>query len=193
MTDNHGRLRDLDNSDFFAHDSSLGLTRRVVYSSDDFTAAEQRRLNLVDRGIPTERIRVTSDDLTQVRRATGKPSGAYAAARGALSGLLVGLLVGRLLTMFDVVSPAVGPIWVAANSALLGAVCGAAAALIGYGFSRKRRSGAPPVSVSAGSYDVQVDAALADRAALLLRNPALVAVGEGSQAQSGTARQGGGR
>ena len=146
----------------------VGVAQRVVAVHPDHEKAEQTVQTLAEAGFPAQRAAIVGRGLTIVDRVTGQPSTADVAGRGAVSGLVVGALVGSLLGLFDLITPTVPVAWLAVNAAILGAVLGAVTGLLGYAFTRGRRSFTTQSRITATHYDVQVDADLADRAVRLL-------------------------
>ena len=149
-------------------DVRVGVAQRVIAVHPDHEKAEQTVQTLADAGFPAQRATIVGRGLTIVDRVTGQLSTADVTARGAASGVVVGALVGSLLGLFDLVTPTVPVAWLAVNAAILGAVLGAVTGLLGYTFTRGRRSFTTHSRITATHYDVQVDADLADRAVRLL-------------------------
>ena len=149
-------------------DGRVGLARRVIAVHDSHDAAERTIRKLADADFPVERAAIVGRDLTTVQRVTGLLSTPEVAARGALSGVVIGALTGWLLAVVDLITPTVAVAWLTINAAILGAVLGAVTGLLGYVFTRGRRSVATTSAITAAHYDVTVDAELADRAARLL-------------------------
>lgn len=75
-----------------------------------------------------------------------------------------------MLGLFDLTETSLALPWLIINSAILGAVLGAAVALLGYAITHGRRSFVVDLPARADRYHIVVDADLADRAVRLLRD-----------------------
>ncbi|MEU4689976.1 general stress protein [Actinoplanes sp. NPDC023714] len=149
--------------------SDLGTIRRVVATATDHGTAQRAASRLTDGGLREDEVVVVARGLREPGRITGRLSARDVAGRGGLLGAVVGVLVGSLLSGAGLLEPATGDGWVSLWSTVMGAVLGASSGLLGYGLTRGRRSVTVPGQIRADGYDVQVDAAVADRAVRLLR------------------------
>ncbi len=149
-------------------DAHVSVARRVVASYDRYSDAELAMNRLAAMQFPVDRAMIVGRGLEVVEKVTGTVTPRIAAARGALFGLVSGALVGWFLGLFNVVDPLVASIWLAVNAALIGAVLGAAVSLLVYLVTRGRRTFISIAGTRAQSYDVLVDADLADRAARMI-------------------------
>ncbi|GAA3939316.1 general stress protein [Actinoplanes auranticolor] len=146
----------------------VGVAQRVIAVHSDHHSAVRTLQNLTDAGFPADRTTIVGRELTFVERGTGLLSTAEVTRRGATTGLAIGGLTGWLLGLFNLVTPSVATWWLVVNAALLGAVLGAVAALLGYVATRGRRSFLTEPILTAAHFDLQVDADLADRAVRML-------------------------
>jgi hypothetical protein len=141
---------------------------------------------LSDALFPVERVSIVGRDLRLDEDVTGRLTVPRAATAGAAGGAWFGFLIGLVFFLFT-------PFWLPLLAAVvLGAVFGAVFGAIAHAAMRGRRDFASVRHLEAGSYDVVVDADLADRARELLhRGPAPGPAGASSI--SGTSVTAGGR
>ena len=146
----------------------VGVAQRVIAVHSDHHSAVQTLKTLTDAGFPADRTTIVGRDLAFVERGTGLLSTAEVTGRGATAGLAIGGLTGWLLGLFNLATASVATWWLVVNAALLGAVLGAVAALLGYAVTRGRRSFQTEPILTAAHFDLQVDADLADGAVRML-------------------------
>ncbi|MEU8230432.1 general stress protein [Actinoplanes sp. NPDC048967] len=151
-----------------AEPAHVGVAQRVIAVHTDHDSAVRTLKALTDAGFAEDRTTIVGRDLTFVERGTGQLSTAEVTGRGATAGFAIGGLTGWLLGLFDLVTASVATWWLIANAALLGAVLGAVAALLGYAITRGQRSFLTGPTLTAAHFDLQVDADLADSAVRML-------------------------
>ena len=148
--------------------AQVSVAMRTVGSYERYGEAEQAMNRLAERDFPIERAMIVGRDLEVVERVTGTITAAVATGRGALFGLVIGALTGWLIGLLNLVDPLVAAFWLAVNTALLGAILGAATSMLVYAATKGRRSFTSITGTRARHYDILVDAEVADRAAGLL-------------------------
>ena len=148
--------------------AATGHAQRVIASYPDYRGAERAVDYLSDNGFPVERSAIVGRGLEMVERVTGRVRYGGAAAHGAASGAVVGALIGWLFGIFSWVDPLIAGLWLALWGALIGAAIGALIGLIGHAMTGGRRDFGSRSHVRASSYDVLVDAHVADEAARML-------------------------
>lgn len=149
-------------------ESGLNTSRRTVASYRDYAQAERAVDYLSDHGFPVERVAVVGRDLELVEEVMGRLTYWGATGRGAASGAAVGALIGWLFGLFDWVAPLIAGLLLAFYGAIAGAVIGALIGLIGHAVTGGRRDFRSVSGFRAGSYDLLVDADVADRATDML-------------------------
>ncbi|GIF01203.1 general stress protein [Paractinoplanes rishiriensis] len=149
-------------------DVRIGVAQRSIAARPDYRAAAGIVERLVAAGFSERRVTVIGADLRDVARHRGQLTTVDVTGRGALSGLLIGAAVGWLLRLFDLTTDSLSTWWLVFNTAVLGAILGAAVALLGYVVTQGRRSFTTDDLVRAGEFEVMVDAELADRAVRML-------------------------
>jgi hypothetical protein len=128
---------------------------------------------LSDRRFPVDRVAIIGHDLSLVEQVTGRMNYGEAAWRGALAGALPGLLIGWIFGIFNWINPLITGVLLALYGLIFGAVVGALFGMLVYGLQRGRRDFATIQTVLPSSYEVVVEAEVADEAARLLeREPA---------------------
>lgn len=165
-------------------DPRVGVARRSILARDDFGSAVRIVEQLTAAGLPEGSAAVVGAELRSPSRQRGRPSTADVTGRGALSGLLIGAAAGWLLRLVDLTSGSLSTWWLVINTAVLGAVLGAAVALLGYVITEGRRTFTADDPVRAGRYLVLVDADVADRAVRLLQQADSGAAAAGGKVQS---------
>lgn len=142
--------------------------RRSVASFATYPEAQQAVDLLSDRRFPVERVAIIGEDLRFVEQVTGRQGFGRAALSGLASGAATGALVGALLGLFTLFSPLVSALVLATYGLVIGAVAGLLLGLLSHALSGGRRDFSSVSAVSAGRYDLLVDAEVADDAARLL-------------------------
>ena len=153
---------------FPAGEAQVGVAQRAVTVHEEYRAAQRTTARLTDAGVAGHRIAVVGSGLGVRKRDRGRLSAADVTRRGAAFGLTIGALVGWLLPLFDIMTARMATPWVLVNAAILGAMLGAAVALLGQGLTRGQRWFSQPANVRAQRYEVLVDADIADEAVRLL-------------------------
>lgn len=148
----------------------VGVAQRVIAVHGDHDAAQHTIQRLADAGFPEHRATIVGRGLAAVDHLTGQLSTADVTRRGAVAGAVIGALTGWILGLVDLIAPTVPLAWLILNAAILGAILGATTGLLGYVFTRGRRSVTTSSGMTARHYDVQVDAELADRAVRALQD-----------------------
>lgn len=160
----------------------LGVAQRTIGTFDDYWSAHRTVERLKDGDFPVESTIIMAAGLHTVDREQGQVTTADVTRRGAISGLLIGAAVGWMLGLFGLTETSLSLPWLIINAAVLGAVLGAAVALLGYVITQGRRSFMSNQPVRADRYHIIADADLADRAVRLLRDT------KAAQTTSGEAR-----
>lgn len=151
------------------HDNGrIGVAQRSITDRSDYRTALGVVERLAAAGFPDGRVTVIGTELRELDRHRGQLTTVDVTGRGALSGLLIGAAGGWLLRLFDLTTDSLSTWWLVLNSAVLGAILGAALALLGYVITQGRRSFTSDDPVRAGRFEVMVDADLADQAVRLL-------------------------
>lgn len=147
----------------------VGVAQRTIGTYEDFWAACRAVDVLRDADFAVERTTIMAAGLHTVDREQGRLSTVDVTRRGALSGLLIGAAVGWILRLFELTETLIAMPWLVVNAAVLGAILGAAVALLGYVITQGRRSFVAVQPVRAERYHIVVDADLADNAVHVLR------------------------
>jgi hypothetical protein len=145
-----------------------GPPRRTIAAYPTYEEAERAVDYLADNRFPVERVSIVGRGLHYVEQVTGRMGYPQAALRGALSGALVGVLVGWLFGIFDWFNPIVAAAWLAFDGLWFGAIVGALVGLLIHALMRGRRDFASVAGMRADSYEVVVDADVAEEAARLV-------------------------
>ena len=145
--------------------ASPGASRRLL-ASGDYGQAQRVVDHLSDQGFPVEHTVIVGNDLQLVEAVTGRLTWSKVLLRGALTGAWIGLLIGLLFALFTVTTAAF--LSVLLVSVGLGVVFGLVAAAVAYAASGGNRDFSSVRALSAGSYDVLVDAEHYPRAVELL-------------------------
>jgi hypothetical protein len=140
----------------------------VVASYSRYRDAERAVDYLADHEFPVDRVTIVGRDLRLVEHVTTRMTWGRALLNGALAGGVVGLLIGWLFALFAWFHPAIARGWLIVDGLWFGALVGAAMGALTYATVRGRRDFASVGSMEAGTYDVVVDADVADRAIQLL-------------------------
>ncbi|MCM4083820.1 general stress protein [Paractinoplanes hotanensis] len=148
----------------------LGVAQRTIGTYDDYPSACRAVERLRDGDFSVEQTTIMAAGLHTVDREQGQVSTPDVTRRGAVSGMLIGAAVGYMLGLFDLTETSLALPWLIVNAAILGAVLGAAVALLGYVITQGRRSFVANQPVRADRYHIVVDADFADRAVRLLRD-----------------------
>jgi hypothetical protein len=106
--------------------------------------------------------------LSTFEQVTGRLTMGRAAAQSAVSGAIIGALFGWLFGLFDWISPLISSLLLALYGTIFGAVVGALFGLLGHALSGGRRDFSSVSGMRADSYDLLVDAAVAEQASRLL-------------------------
>lgn len=140
----------------------------VVGSYPTYTEAERAVDYLSDQRFPVERVAIVGRGLSSVEQVTGRLTVLGAAGRSALPGAVIGALFGWLFGLFDWINPLISGLLLALYGAIFGAVLGALFGAFGHTLTGGRRDFSSITGMRADTYDVQVDAGLADEATRLL-------------------------
>ena len=140
--------------------------RRPVGVFERYADAQQAVDHLSDAGFPVEHATIVGSDLRLVENVTGRLNWARVLGGGAASGAWFGLLIGLLFGLFAVDTSSY--IATIIGAVLLAAIFGAVFAAIAYAATRGRRDFSSEQSITASTYEVQVDGDHADRALELL-------------------------
>jgi hypothetical protein len=136
--------------------------RETLTVREEYDEAQRDVDALSDASFPVERVSIIGRDLRLDEDVTGRLTVPRAAAAGAAGGAWFGFLIGLVFFLFT-------PFWLPVLAAVvLGAVFGAVFGAIAHAAMRGRRDFASVRHLEAGSYDVVVDADVADRARELL-------------------------
>lgn len=150
------------------HEATTESAQRVVASYHDYRSAERAVDDLSDNEFPVERTAIVGRGLEMVESVTGRVTYVSAAARGAAAGAVAGVLIAWLFGIFAWVDPLIAWLLLAVYGLLIGAAVGAVVGLIGHAATGGRRDFGSMSQFRASSYDVLVDADVADHAARLL-------------------------
>jgi hypothetical protein len=145
--------------------SSAG--RRTIASYSSYDEAEKAVDVLSDRDFPVERVAIVGSGLRYVEQVAGRLTTSRAGLMGAGQGAMIGLFFALLFGIFFTVDETF--IWVLVYGLIAGALFGAIFGAIGHAATGGRRDFASVAGMQADSYELQVDADVADRAASLLR------------------------
>lgn len=154
------------------YESGAGRVRQaagqvVVGSYETYAEAERAVDHLSDNRFPVERAAIVGRGLNSVEQVTGRLTTWGAAARSAVSGAVLGALFGWLFGLFDWVNPLIAGLLLALYGAIFGAVLGGLLGLLGHAMTGGRRDFSSVAGMRADSYDVLVEAEVADRAGQL--------------------------
>jgi hypothetical protein len=144
-------------------DGSPGDARRTISTTRTYDRAEALVDRLADEGFPVDGVTIVGSGLRYVERVDRRMTTGGAIATGAVHGTWIGLFVALLFNLFFEVSSG-GFIGVLASGIVAGAVSGALWGAVFHLAGGGRRDFASEGHTSADSYEVQVDARLADRA-----------------------------
>lgn len=144
------------------------LAQRVVASYPDHGSAERAVDYLSENGFPVERSAIVGRGLEMVERITGRVGYGSAAGHAAASGAVVGAVIGWLFGIFSWIDPLIAGLWLALWGAIIGAVIGVIVGLIGHAVTSGRRDFGAQSYFRASSYDLLVEAGIAEEASRLL-------------------------
>ena len=136
----------------------------VIASVDRYAEAQRIVDTLSDEGFPVDRVAIVGRDLQLVERVTGRRRYGRAALEGTGSGAVTGALIGAFLALFSLWNPTVTWLGMVVAWTLVGAVVGVVLGLIGQALQRGRRDFSSVSSMQAGTFEVQADRDVADRA-----------------------------
>jgi hypothetical protein len=138
---------------------------QVIGSYSNYADAQRAVDRLSDASFPVENVQIVGRDLRIVERVTGRLTTGRAAMAGAAGGAWWGLFIGLLVGLFTS-----GPEWLGLvlGGLLIGALWGGIFGFAAQWATRGQRDFASIRSVEAGTYDVNVAEAFADRASTLL-------------------------
>ena len=142
--------------------------QQLVASYESYADAQRAVDELSDAGFPVENTEIVGRDLRLVERVTGRLTNARAAAAGAGAGAWFGLFIGLLVGLFTT-----GPAWLGLmlGGLLIGAIWGAVFGFLAHWATGGQRDFASIQSLVAGSHDLLVADAYAQRARELLSQP----------------------
>lgn len=143
----------------------------VVGSYGSYPEAERAVDHLSDQGFPVQRVAIVGRGLNMYEQVTGRLTTWRAAAQAAVSGAVIGALLGWLFGVLSWVAPLISGLLLALYGAVFGAVLGAVLGALAHAMTGGRRDFSSVPGMVADSYDVLVDADVADRAAHLLEAP----------------------
>lgn len=146
-----------------------GTARRVVASYHNYGEAEQAVDYLSDNGFPVERTAIIGRGLELVEEVTGRLTVLSAGGRSAMAGAIVGALIGWLFGIFNWAAPLISGLLLAVYGAAFGIVIGVLVGLVGHALLGGRRDFRSQAAMQASSYDLLVEAEVADRAASMLQ------------------------
>jgi hypothetical protein len=155
-----------------APDGQTRAPQKVVVASFGSYAEAERAVDyLSDNRFPVKRTMIVGRGLQSVEKITGRLNAWRAAGRSALTGAIIGGLFGWLFGLFDLVNPLVAGLLLALYGVIFGAVLGALLGLITYAMTGGRRDFSSISGLKADTYEVLVDAELAQQARELLDRP----------------------
>jgi hypothetical protein len=123
---------------------------------------------LSDNGFPVERTAIIGSNLSLVEKVLGRMTTARAALGGAATGAWFGLFIGLMFGIFSRRS------WLAVvlTGLVVGAVWGAVFGALAHAATRGQRDFVSGRALAAGSYEIVVEASVADEArSMLARQP----------------------
>jgi hypothetical protein len=144
-----------------------GSGRRTIATYASYPEAERAVDLLSDRDFPVERVALVGTGLRYVEQVAGRVTTGRATLTGAGQGAMIGLLFALFFGLFlTATSDFIG---VLIYGLVAGAIFGAIFGGIGHVAMGGRRDFASVSGMQADSYELQVDAEVADRAVELLR------------------------
>lgn len=142
------------------------LARTPVASYPTYLQAQRAVDFLSDNEFPVQKASIIGTDLRMVENVLGRLTRGRAALAGALSGAWFGLLVGVLLSLFA--KDGSSSVAIVLNGLLLGVLFGGVFGFVGHAATRGQRDFTSRSAIVASTYEVQVDADVADDAKNLL-------------------------
>jgi len=143
--------------------SDLGVS---VASYPNYAMAQRAVDYLSDNQFPVEKTAIVGSDLSLVEKVIGRMTTAKSALTGAMTGAWLGLFIGLMFGLFTRRN------WfeVVFSGLAIGAVWGAVFGAIAHAATRGVRDFVSRSALAAGSYEVLVDPAEAERARTMLAN-----------------------
>jgi hypothetical protein len=148
-------------------EGAVAAGRRTIASYSSYVDAERAVDILSDRGFPVERVAIVGTGIRLVEQVAGRVTTARAALTGAGQGATIGLLFALLFGLF--LTSASDFIGVLVYGLVAGAIFGAILGAITHAGLGGRRDFASVSGMQADTYELQVDAEVADRAVEILR------------------------
>jgi hypothetical protein len=142
--------------------------RQVVTSFTRYSDAERAVDVLASQPFDIDRVAIIGSQLQLVEEVKGRMNYGVAAARGAAVGAAAGALSGWVLGLLDLLHPIVTGLVLAFYGIVLGAAVGAAVGAVLHALRGGRRDFHACSALRPRHYDVVADAAVAERARLLL-------------------------
>lgn len=159
--------------------------QRAVATYGTYEEAERAVDYLSDHEFPVQRTAIVGRGLDMVEDITGRYTYWSAAGKGAGNGAIIGALFGWLFGLLGWVAPLIADLLLALYGALFGAVIGgilgALLGIAGHAGTGGRRDFSSVPRFRAESYQLLVDAEVADRAQQVLNSPGAPGVGEAEQ------------
>lgn len=141
-------------------------SRRTVASYSSYADAQKAVDYLSDNNFAVERTAIVAEGLKFVEQVTGRLNWgrvvSTAAGSGALTGVLIGLLLGLLFPLTPLLS-------IVLYGLVVGVIISVLFGVIGYAMSRGRRDFSSVGGMQAETYNVMVDADVAEEAERVLR------------------------
>jgi uncharacterized protein YacL len=141
-------------------------SRRTVASYSSYADAQKAVDYLSDNNFAVERTAIVAEGLKFVEQVTGRLNWgrvvSTAAGSGALTGVLIGLLLGLLFPLTPLLS-------IVLYGLVVGVIISVLFGVIGYAMSRGRRDFSSVGGMQAETYNVMVDAEVAEEAERVLR------------------------
>jgi hypothetical protein len=144
--------------------------RRSIASYTSHNEAEDAVDRLARAGFPVERVAIVAHGLRMVEQVTGRITLGRAALDGALTGAFAGLMIGWLFAVFSWYDPTIAWGWLIFDSAVFGALLGAAVGMTIHALTRQRFG--VIAALTADHYHLTVDPEVAGQAERILRGEA---------------------
>jgi hypothetical protein len=152
-----------------AHAVTTATPRRAVAAFASYEEAQRAVDRLSDADFPVERVAIVGQGLRYVEQVTGRMTTGRAALLGALQGAFIGGFLGLLAALIFTFDPSPAVPLLILYGLVIGAVLGAVFGALGHAATGGERDFASIPGMQAESYEIWVDADVADRAAELLR------------------------
>jgi uncharacterized membrane protein len=149
--------------------TSAPAARRTVATYDSYADAQRAVDHLSDHEFPVERVAIIGTGLKYVEQVAGRVTTGRAALAGAAQGATLGALFGLLFGLIFTIDPNPAIPLLALYGLITGAILGALIGWLTHAAQGGQRDFASVAGMQAERYEVQVDDAVADQAAELLR------------------------